>query len=111
MKTLAQFARILDGQEDISSSMRRNLKDNGFAALYVSTTGYTQLAGAIWSETDAMELWFDRDGFRDDCSGIQAFRKGNVISADFPHAKFSLMDEGRIYTQGIVFRVEDAFSH
>jgi len=111
MKTLAQFARILDGQEDISSSMRRNLKDNGFAALYVSTTGYTQLAGAIWSETDAMELWFDREGFRDDQEGAQAFRKGNVISADFPHVKFNLMDEGRIYTQGIVFRVEDVFSH
>lgn len=107
MKTPTQFSRILDGQEDISVAVRRDLKDNGLATLYVSTTGYTQLAGAIWSETDAPELWFDRDGFRDDQEGVRAFRKDNVISADFPHVKFALTDEGRIYTQGILFKVEE----
>lgn len=107
MKTHQQLARRFNGQEDITFLDRHLLKDNGLAALYVSTTGYVQLAGAIWCETPlARTVRFNHKGFG---RGVTVeIDNRDVVTPSFPCSSFLLIDEdGERYTRGIVFRVAD----
>ena len=66
--TPSQFATRVDMHTDITVADRAILKENNLAVLYMSTTGYIQLAGAIHSELNGMDgdktFSFGREGLR-----------------------------------------------
>ena len=122
--TKKEFADKLNGRvyatyPQFTTSEVETAKENGWIIVYGASDDLMEFEGAIYDEAgcyDGGNVYFDKDGVGEDktncitakwCEEIDGRQVCWSYETDIPHENFKIMEDGEVYSIGMIISIED----